>query len=510
MIPPEPVLTVRGQDAPSAGPHGAAGRPTADGSARRPAVGVYRWAVLLTALPLLYTLSSGMWKASFPISETVSILADAGVLQDTSASSHSLRDPRLASIFNPATRSWYRPFYWMTWYGFWHATHSLEATLRLFRVLEVLTVVLLIGGFLWHLDVDSFPRYAAALLALAVLVGMPGFRENLEIPLPMTLVGMALALGVWAVLEREHRSWHGFAIVAMTAVAVGFKEQGLVLVPVVVGAWWAGAPGIRRHTALATVVLTVAYLAMRFGTAGSWSPFEQSVGLGFAQVPASDAVARFGAFPYGIYLYNASATVANVLFSEPGDGVFRYIRAGLDGRLRPWAIVEVLTSTTSSALLVWWAVRTWRRDRSVGWTRESRLLLALVLALGATGALGFNYARDRLGGMAVVFYALASYDAVAAATGSLREGGVRRFACVVALLVMLSAGWQLRAVVTADYPRLGALRSHREWIATRQHQRLAHDSGAWQMVFAAMESQGLALPPRRVIPETWQRWLGPD
>src|SRR5690606_21396862 len=126
-------------------------------------------------------------------------------------------DPTLMAIVDPTTRSWYRPLYWVSWYGFWHATHSIDGTIQLFRLFEVATTALLVIGFVLVVCPRSIVEYAAALVAVAVFVGSPGFRENLEIPLLMTLVGMLFALVAWGLLERKYRWWHGPALVLLTA-----------------------------------------------------------------------------------------------------------------------------------------------------------------------------------------------------------------------------------------------------------------------------------------------------
>src|SRR6185503_21234407 len=95
------------------------------------------------------------------------------------------------------------------------------------------------------------------------LVGSPGFLDNLEIPLTYTIVGMAALMGVWILSERTQRWWHAPAIVALTILAIGFKEQGLVIVPIILVAWWTRAPGVRRGTAAAVAVIAVIYVALR-------------------------------------------------------------------------------------------------------------------------------------------------------------------------------------------------------------------------------------------------------
>jgi hypothetical protein len=172
----------------------------------------------------------------------------------------------------------------------------------------------------------------------------------------------------------------------------------------------------------------------------------------------------------------------------------------------------VLTSTATTVLLVWWAVATWRREPSATWSPESRLIVVLVLAVAASGALGFNYSRDRLGGMAVVFYALASYYAVREAACRLGRAGLLRIVAASLPLMLLSAGWQVRAIGTVDSVQGRARRTHREWIANRHLTRIAHSGEeSYLRIFAAMEPQGVA-PVRGRTPEFERRadaWLSP-
>jgi hypothetical protein len=461
---------------------------------------VWLAAVVVTSIPLLLALCRGMWATPYPISETVSLLQLAGVMEDAPAPSDSWIDPTLRSIFDPTARSWYRPLYHVTWYAFWQGTGSLDASLILFKVLEVGSVTLLVGLFLWRLRPQTFVDYAAASFATAVLVGMPGFRENLELPLPMTLIGMPLALIVWMLLEGERRAWHVPTIVALTLIAVGYKEQGLVILPVIVAAWWMGAPGASRATTLTTMAIGAAYLVFRFSTSGNWPPFAQDVGLGFAVIPANEASERFGAFPLWVYAYNAMSTVANILFSEPTAGVFSIVRGLAYGQSTPWQINHLLSSMALTGLVTWWGIGVWKRDADGAWSPESRVLVATVVAIAASGALGFNYSRDRLGGMAVVFYAIAAY--LAARAGAERAMRASRGVMVAASLglLLLAGGWHVRALGTVETVRVSAAKIHREWIADLQSRRteFAREPG-YLRILEAMVAQGTQPVP---VPQT--------
>jgi len=100
---------------------------------------------LAVSAPLVVTPVRVLWRTPYPISETVALLEDV----DTSPAS----------------------------------TGSLDSALVLFKAIEVAAVGGLIALLIWHLRPRTPIAAAAATLAVAVLVGTPGFRDNLELPL---------------------------------------------------------------------------------------------------------------------------------------------------------------------------------------------------------------------------------------------------------------------------------------------------------------------------------------
>jgi len=429
-------------------------------------------AVFAITAPLLLTLVRVLWRTPYPISETIALLEDV----DTSPASFFL---------DPARKSWYRPLYHLTWMALWRGTGSLDAALVLFKIIEVAAVGGLIVLLIWHLRPRTAIAAGAATFAVTVLVGTPGFRDNLELPLIYTTVGMPLLLIVWMLLERDGRWWHTPVILALTILAIGFKEQGLVIVPVVLVAWWMGAPGASRTTAAALVVMTAVYLAIRFSTAGSWPTFVQDVGYGFTMLSPDQATARFGTFPLAMYAYNVVVTTTNILFSEPTAGVFTIVRDVRNGDVAAWEINHVISSAVLTGLIVWWGVGAIRanpksqipapKSKQIGiwnlgfgiwdfnrrWSAESRVFVAAVIAVVASGALGFNYTRDRLGGMAAVFYALAAYYAIRTVAERLVHAPRRVVAATSVVLVLLAGAWQLRTIGTVEYARLTAFKDRR-------------------------------------------------
>lgn len=415
---------------------------------RRDGSAVWTLAVFLAVSPLVFALCLDLWRMPVPLSEGVALLEDVA------------RPP--ASRFLAAETSYYRPLFQLTLAAIWNNDASLDVRLAWIRAAHIIPIAALFFLFIWHLRPRSAVDAAAATVACAVLIGSPGFRDNLEIPLNYTIVGMPLALGVWMLLNRDSRRWSGVAIIGLTLIAIGFKEQGLVIVPVALAAWWMGAPGARRGVVAGLVLIAVAYVLFRLQWRQNWPAFEQAIGLGFREMDATEAIARFAAFPYWMYAYNAGSTIANILFSEPTRGVFTILRSITEDRLQPWQLNHLLSSAAMTTAIVWWAVGAMKRGDD-SWSFEGRAVLVLVVAVLACGALGFNYSRDRLGGMALVFYALASFLALRALIGRAARWNRVRFAAAATGLLLLAGGWQLRALGTVEYVRLTSLRNQLEW-----------------------------------------------
>jgi hypothetical protein len=280
-------------------------------------------------------------------------------------------------------------------------------------------------------------------------------------------------------------------VVALVLVAIGFKEQGLILVPVVLAAWWARAPGASRGLAATLLALAVGYVALRWAWHEKWPLFEQAVGLGFHEIEPSEATARFGGFPYWVYAYNSASTVGNVLLAEPTRGVFSIVRDIAAGRPEPWQLIHLTSSVLLTGTIAWWAAGEWQRAAAGTWTPGGRAALALIAALLACGALSFNYSRDRLGGMAVPFYAIAAFHALRAAAA--RAATVPRPRSVLgsAVLALIAVGWAVRAVATVEHVRITAARNSQEWVTdlTKRRGDFA-DRDVYLAIMESMVEQG--------------------
>jgi hypothetical protein len=458
---------------------------------------VWTTVVLAAIAPFIVVLTWILWHTPYPISEAVGIFEDLA--------------NRPPSQFLVPETSYYRPLFHLSLSALWHNAGSLEATLDSIRLLHIVPVALLLVLFAAHLRPRSALDAACALTAVAVLTGSLGFRDNLEIPLSYTIVGMPIALVVWMLVSSAPRLWHAPLIVMLTLVAIGFKEQGLVIVPLIVAAWWMRAPGATRGVAATVTVMAVGYVVLRLAWRGSWPMFEQAVGFGFSEMEPPEAAARFGGFPLPIYAYSSLSTVLNVLLSEPTRGVFRITQFIVGGYPEIWQLMYLFSSTALTALIAWWGVESLRRARREGWSGDARLFVALIVALLACGALSFNYSRDRLGGMAAVFYALAAFGALRATAERALVARRVWFVAATFALVLLAAAWHARAVASLEIARITSERNQMEWLVRLPERR---DRFATRQVYLdimhAMRDQGARpdAPRQTRYPRLVRRTLG--
>jgi len=158
-------------------------------------------------------------------------------------------------------------------------------------------------------------------------------------------------------------------------------------------------------------------------------------------------------------------------------------------------------------LIVWWGAGTLRRSAERMWSTESRLFIALIVVLAVCGVLSFDYSRDRLGGMAVPFYALAAFFAVRAAAVRAARAS-RATAAIAALALLLLAGsWQFRAMYTIEFTRQRTVNSHREWITDLQRRRREFATRRMYIrILEGMLEQGTA-PDAAIQPTGYPRWM---
>ena len=356
-------------------------------------------------------------------------------------------------------------------------------------VFKAITVVQF-AGVLWCLvvlfRVGTRYQALAACLALSCFIGLHTSRILFGF-FPLSHHSLALlGLLATAVLGmRAHRSWYPASFFAMCLVLPFVIETGLLLSPVLVSLWWAGAPGVQRRDVawgLGGVLLHV-IVRTTFSSAGADVPWiYYGSGLGFGQIEPDGFSDAFGHAPYLFWVYNVMASLMTVLFSEPRGGTFGFIHSLIEGNTPPWLWIQVATSlvTTSVGIVVL------MRQRLAGHHRQL-LVLGCILILSSS-LLGFLYARDRVGlvtgaGYAVLVFLMASL---------LVETGTYRRAGSVALVVVLLVGWSWRSAESMFIVRDRAFESYSAWL---RHDLLHPANTLDPTLFATLRVASIASPP---------------
>ena len=246
---------------------------------------------------------------------------------------------------------------------------------------------------------------------------------------------------------------------------------------------------------------------------GRWPLFEQSMGLGFSVLEPNEAVARFGAFPYWMYAYNSASTVSNILFAEPTNGRFSITWNLASGGLQPWELVHLGSSLGMTSLIAWWGIRSLRRAAAGSGSIEPRAFLAMLATLLACGVLSFDYSRDRLGGMAAVFYAIAAYFALRAAAAYVVAAPRSRFIAGSLALALLAGAWQIRAVGTLEWTRRTSGGNQAGWLMQLPQRRMEFaDRSTYLQIMQSMIEQGTnpAAPRPTRYPHLISITIGPQ
>ena len=367
------------------------------------------------------------------------------------------------------------------------------------------TIVVQFARVLWCLvalfRIRTEYQAVAACLALSCFVGLHTSRIVLGF-FPVSFHSLAL-LGLLAtavLCMGAYRSWNRVCYFAVCLVLPFALETGLLLPPMLVALWWAGAPGVRRRDVAWGLGGAALYLVVRatFSSAGVDVPWIYTEsGVGFGEVDQDGFSNAFGHAPYLFWIYNVIANLMTVLFSEPRGGTFGFIQSLIEGNTPPWRWIHLTTSlvTTSVGTVVL------TRRRLEGHHRHL-LVLGCVLLLSSS-LLGFLYARDRVGLVAGAGYAVLVFLMAI----SLLESGRFTRAGSVVLVVALLAGWTWRSAESMLIVRDRAFESYADWVLRDDDDR--RRSVPDPVLLATLHAASIASPPPdpRCTPEWTKRYF---
>ena len=319
-----------------------------------------------------------------------------------------------------------------------------------FRTVQILQVFAAFWLLVRVLRIASWPETVGALVAVVVFGGSHTFGTLVQEGYPINTyltVALCALVALNVATEPRPRWWTDAVIVAVFLLAVGTIETGLLVWVTAVAARVVGYKGVSRPAVAALTVLVAAYFAVRFlvfdvGTPGL---VERSSGWLLERLEPAQLVERFGDNPWPFYAYNVASAISTVLFSEPRDGALRIGRAIVDGDVRPWMIVHVVSGLAATALIGWYAVAArWRRPVAE-WPGGQRLLVVAGGVLLANAVIGYPYAKDQIMSVAAMFVAAAIAAPVTMIAAG-PAGAPLRNAMALVLLLTAASLWSLRVV----------------------------------------------------------------
>jgi hypothetical protein len=336
-----------------------------------------------------------------------------------------------------------------------------------YKTFQAAGVVVVFVLFLLVLEVDSTARLAALLFALTVLMGLHTFRGSVWEAYPVNHSLEVVACCLLALVLARSRGGAWVDVVAvLTFVAATFTvESGVLVWIVIVSAWLAGARGISRRGVLIVTGLLAAYFVLRFTILHTGVPAlsERGSGFGVRQLSPDELQRRFGSAPYVFYAYNVLSSIFTILFSEPRAGIWTIPAEFMRGRVATGTIINVASSTITTALIAWFVLarrRTWMRGQV---DRDDQIGFISVAVIFANAAISYSYTKDEIMGPGGVFYALAAF---VAAAWILRSANmpVQRLRIVSLAIVVAASGWVVRTAGLHYQMHVIAFYDRNEWV----------------------------------------------
>ena len=242
------------------------------------------------------------------------------------------------------------------------------------------TTVVLFAGILWCLialfRVRTGYQALSACLALSCFVGLHTSRVMFGFyPVSHHSVALLGLLATAVLCMSAHRSWYSTCYFVLCLVIPFVIESGLLLLPMLVSLWWAGAPGVQRRDIASSLGAVALYVVVRttYSSIGADVPwmYEES-GLGFGKIDLAGFSDTFGQAPYLFWVYNVMANLMTVLFSEPREGTFEFIHSLIEGNTPPWRWIH---PDSASGRSIWPGsqTRSAKRRISSGFTTSWRI-----------------------------------------------------------------------------------------------------------------------------------------
>jgi len=392
------------------------------------------------------------------------------------------------------------------------------ATYKAFHVAQLVVLIVL---FVRLLRIRTAIDLMALPLALAALVGIHTFNVTMREGYPINhfMSVLVCCLVVANLADSRPRWWHDVVAVVACLYALFTIESGVLVWVCVVTAYAAGWRGVSGRAVAGATAVLAAYLVLRFFVldVGTRTLGITSSGYGFSGRDTGELVRLFGDAPWKFYIYNVVCSGLTVLFSEPRAGVFQFTQFVVRGAIPPWSIVNVIVSIIATAFI---GVSVSRRiGRWKQWTFEHDdvLLILFVAVLGANAAICYPYTKEVVMSPAGMFYAVALFVALRDLLGRSQQQPSRRAAMFLAIpLLVLSAGWTLRAATLVETMRESAFVNRNDWAAAvereddvRPQWRSRHPDAERLVQQLQKEVVYMPVPQPYTLPRWTKGWFDP-
>lgn len=460
----------------------------------------WTWAAYALAIPLILGLSATMWGVPLPLTDNLTLILQA---QSTSLA-EILRNGFLEEeLLRPFYEALYKVLFDLSGGHYYLAFQGFHVAMFAVTVLLCVTA----------LRVRTVFDFVGAGVMLVVLLGLHTFTNVLrELPI-IVVTSCALAMTL-AFAERSNPWRDGLAALNLV-VAMFYVEIGLLVWVIHAAAFICGRRGLSRTGLGLVTAVFASYFVLRFLVlpAGAPSLFPRYTGVGFSIVDEEELLRRFGDRAVVIYAYNVFASIASVLFSEPRGGVFQFTRRLLEGELRPWMWLNVVSSMAMTGCVAWFLLSVRPNWRRWVFSREQAMVLVALAVLVANSVISYPYSRDVTMSPGGVCYAIAAGTVISSLLGRAGTLSAAQRAVMTAVVLLISVTWSLRTIALTYTLRTAAFIHRNEWVGAEQWLREVgrfptDERGVALMRTLRREALSFSIPNPGIAQPYGERYLG--
>jgi hypothetical protein len=347
--------------------------------------------------------------------------------------------------------------------------------LTTFKTFHVAELVLLTVLFVRLLRVRTGTDLIALPVTLAALFGIHTFNVTIREGYPVNhfMSVLVCCLAAANLADARPRWWLDVLAPLIALYALFTIESGVLVWVCIVTAYIAGWRGVSRKGVVASTVVLAIYLVVRFALldVGTRTIGLVDSGYGFQIRSPAELNTLFGSAPWKFYLYNIVSAALTVMVAEPRNGVFQFTRFVLLGDVPAWSLVNVAVSTIGTILIALTIARRIRRWTHWSLDRDDGVLLLFLGVFCANAAICYPYLKEVVLSPAGMFYAAALFVALRELLERARLHASMRTAILLAIpLLVLSAGWTLRAANLVETMRETAFVNRNDWAVAEERE----------------------------------------